>query len=185
MTPLCVTVAAVGLSGCGKRTLEAPEQSRAVAQACSETAPGPGTCNAPSSTSSSDQFLCISDANCTAGVNGRCMSDIGPAGCYCQYDTCTSDASCGSDQVCACRDTLRWGNGNTCVTGNCRTNADCPSGYCSLSQSNAVGYFCHTDHDICRNDSDCSGVQNCAGSKQCEYTSDVGYWHCLCIPEPV
>ena len=185
LTTLCMTVAATSLSGCGKRMLSAPDQSRAVAQACSEKTPGPGTCGIPSSTSSSDQLSCISDANCTAGVNGRCMGTVHP-GCYCQYDTCESDASCGSNQVCICRDTPEWGGANTCITGNCRINADCPSGYCSLDESYGTGgYFCHTDRDTCHNDSDCSSVQDCFGDKRCRYSSEVGYWQCLCVPVPV
>ena len=125
LTTLCMTVAAAGLCGCGKRMLAAPNQSRAIAQACGESSPGPGTCSVPSSTSLSDQYSCISDTSCTAGVNGRCTATFHP-GCYCQYDTCTSDASCGGNQVCVCRGTPGSDGANSCITGNCKINADCP-----------------------------------------------------------
>ncbi len=172
----------LGLLACGGR--REAQSSRPVAEACTAPAPGPGTCAAPSDPTSVT-YQCTGDANCTAGINGRCMATAPFAGCGCQYDACSDDASCGGSQVCICRGAADWDSGNTCLAGNCRVNADCASGYCSLSESNTIGFYCHTARDTCYNNSDCAKDPTCAGINQCEYTTEAGYWQCLCRPNPV
>jgi len=59
---------------------------------------------------------------------------------------------------------------NTCQRGNCKVDADCPSGFCSPSALSltfncrmnvpmgSFGYFCHSNKDECGNDSDCGAT---------------------------
>jgi hypothetical protein len=132
--------------------------------------------------------MCNSDTQCTAGVNGRCHQvNGGVAYCACTYDTCTHDTDCGSGKACACHGSpYAGGDGNACVPGNCRVDADCGAGgYCSPSFSpnncgSLGGYYCHTPHDACVNDSDCFGT---GGPAVCVYSATSGSWQCT--PEPI
>jgi hypothetical protein len=111
-------------------------------------------------------FSCSSDTQCAdGGVNGRC-TNVGPLpGCFCSYDQCQADSDCGAGMLCVCHESAYvYGGGNVCMPGNCRIDADCgPGGFCSPAHGTGGncggvnGYFCHTDRDMCRNDSDCSG----------------------------
>jgi hypothetical protein len=71
------------------------------------------------------------------------------------------------------------GAGNTCVTGNCRVDADCgPGGYCSPSSNptgcgGLAGYYCHTLADQCIDDGDCTG-----SLQVCAYSTSAGLWQC-------
>jgi hypothetical protein len=84
---------------------------------------------------------CVSDLNCTEGVNGRCIPDHFACSSVCSYDTCLTDSDCPDNEACECRASETSVAANRCQTdGNCRIDADCgTNGYCSPSQ---VGVFC-------------------------------------------
>jgi hypothetical protein len=147
-------------------------------------APPPGDCQGPAGGGPN----CSKDTDCTeGGVDGRCIENNGGALiCYCTYDTCGSDASCGTGSTCACHGSAYNNGGNTCVPGNCRVDADCGAGgYCSPSESTSgcggvvAGYYCHTAGDLCINDSDCS-----AGGfgEACIYSTTASVWSCQRVP---
>jgi hypothetical protein len=102
---------------------------------------------------------------------------------------CTTNADCASDATCACAGTVRaWAGvseGNVCIPSNCRTDADCGSGYCSPTVSSdcgsfygTAGFYCHTCDDTCENDSDCAAQTTNSPSGYCAYDSTVGHWAC-------
>jgi len=129
---------------------------------------------------------CRSHAECTDGVNGRCGGN-GHDGWYCTYDQCTTDSEClavtmGLPAVCACEGGFR-SDANVCLTGNCRTDADCPGQYCSPSfgscgaYTGVSSYYCHTPGDECVDDADCGGDGG-YGSSYCMYSPVAGHWMC-------
>jgi hypothetical protein len=132
---------------------------------------------------------CLADSDCTAGSNGRCDSAFRNIySCVCSYDTCTTDADCAQlGGPCQCRPEAQTaGQGiaapmttatNFCLGGNCRVDADCgPGGYCSPSFGSCgafggvVGYYCHTAHDKCIDDADCS--------IDCRFDPMTNVWAC-------
>jgi hypothetical protein len=138
---------------------------------------------------------CASDSDCTeAGTNGRCINGGGgvAAPCACTSDKCAVDIDCPAGQTCACHGApYTDGNSNTCVTGNCRVDADCGTqGYCSPSSLTAIcgdslaGYYCHTAADRCIDDSDCPGPSpgKPAGSAGCLYSTKDSRWECAVVP---
>lgn len=117
---------------------------------------------------------CATDAECTQGKNGRCVSVV-VAPPACTYDACVNDADCGGAGVCQCRSAPE-GGANLCRQGNCRTDGDCGvtgKGFCSPSAvlvdascregiaAGSYGYFCHTPKDACVDDKDCGEQQAC------------------------
>ncbi len=183
------SVASCGADANGAVTADAgrqptPKRHRAAPASCpEERASGSvsvGTeCFAPA-LGNGIAIQCVNDADCVAGSNGRCV--LGPKACitYCTYDTCFSDAECPGSQPCECRDSALSSVANSCVAGgNCRVDADCGlGGYCSPSLVGgscnfdplvaSTGYFCHTLHDSCLNDSDCDQSSRCAFDSQNE-----------------
>lgn len=126
---------------------------------------------------------CHSNAECTAGRNGRC--DGNPHDGYrCTYDACYSDGECGGG-VCACSGASRATN-NVCLAGGCRVDADCGgAGFCSPTLGScghygkAVAYYCHTPEDECIDDEDCAGASPSSGqSGYCAYEKSIGHWKC-------
>jgi hypothetical protein len=131
---------------------------------------------------------CISDSDCNAGVNGRCLAI--PNIFACSYDTCFSDSDCAPRTPCLCRPLPTSQSPNYCAGGSeCATDSDCgPGGYCSPSPSpdyscltaNPPAYYCHTPQDECTNDSDCGSLD--AGDPSfhdvnlCLY--ETGGWAC-------
>jgi len=120
----------------------------------------------------------MSDAECDAGINGRCGVNGGGALInVCSYDECFSDPDCTTGAPCACRSVS---NANTCLTdSDCRVDADCgDGGYCSLSPASslscAMSYHCHTANDQCLNDFDCSD----AGTALCAFDPGNLNWAC-------
>jgi hypothetical protein len=140
---------------------------------------------------------CLSDADCTEGINGRCFLNANSS-CVsdCSYDGCLSDSDCSGQGACICRSSGSDSTANICLAGSCRTDTDCgPCGYCSPSLidagcfcpssllcTNDLGgacgdvcghaYFCHTVTDTCVDAIDCSvgacGYNILAKSWSCE-----------------
>jgi hypothetical protein len=126
-----------------------------------------------------DNDICVEDADCTEGDNGRCLDLRGAA---CTYDGCFSDAECTSGGPCGCGMGF-WGDHNACLGGNCQVDADCgDSGYCSPSfgscggYSGVVAYWCRTPEDTCVEDEEC--ISPNAGAGYCAFYPEVGYWAC-------
>lgn len=124
---------------------------------------------------------CKKHADCTAGVNGKCVNGIGMAWSitWCVYDQCATDENCTAGKVCFCTST----SAARCLSvGNCRTDADCGTGpyaYCSASMGmdcggihSVDGYHCHTPQDSCIDNSDCTGNQ------YCDFNDYEGRWKC-------
>jgi len=184
------------IAGCGSNSTvpgRAPSNHRTSDIQCTQSAPaGNCTCgdNCPTATYPG-QWACTSDIGCGDGTNGRCVGNLGPAGCGCTYDSCTGDTDCPSGQTCACHASpYTYSAGNTCVPGNCRIDADCGTGaYCSpspalpcdmtgLDYCQGVGYYCHTPKDQCIDDGDCAG-------SGCLYSPSDGYWKCHLYAQPL
>ncbi len=157
----------------------APAASRPVAVECSRERP-PGKPSAEPN----DNPECKVDADCKAGINGRCNEHYGGHGFQfsgCDYDRCFSDAECGGG-VCTCSP-----HGNYCnPPGNCLVDSDCgrggfctptngedPEGACGTVQA----YFCRTPKDECVTDEDCAKAG--APRKTCTYGRTIGHWLCI------
>ncbi len=151
---------------------EVPDEHRAPAIACSPT-----TAIAPPD---AGLAACTTDADC--------VGDGGPhtffAYClhgFCSLDQCLSDSDC-TNAVCGCGadhgSPVGSVRNNVCVSGNCRTDADCGSGgycspthgYCGLYES----FYCHGPSDTCvKATTDCG---SCGYS--CVYAPTVGAFTC-------
>lgn len=168
-------------------TLPVPTDHRATADACATTR-GPGvTVDAGSPGTTTGAGSCTSDADCTAGKNGRCMNEGRQIYAYaCSYDECTTDSDCGGTNVCLC---ALAGNGSgsrsghRCLPSDCRVDSDCGSGgYCSPtydttcgSYDGLAGYDCHTAADTCTSDAQCNDG-GMAG--YCAFQPTVNHWGC-------
>lgn len=145
----------------------------------------------PAGTTVPNQGSCATDAECTQGKNGRCVS-IALAPSACTYDTCFADSDCGGSGDCQCRDAAS-GGANACRQGNCKTDADCgvvgrgfcsPSGvlldvYCRTGvPAGSFGWFCHVPADECVSDSDC-GSSALTGA--CIFDVTKQHWACSSI----
>ncbi len=157
----------------------APALSRPVAVECSRERP-PGKPSAEPNKSPE----CKVDADCKAGINGRCNEHYGGHGFQfsgCDYDRCFSDAECGGG-VCTCSP-----GGNYCnPPGNCLVDSDCGrGGFCSPTNGEgpegACGtvqaYFCRTPKDECVTDEDCAKAGE--SRKTCTYGRSIGHWLCI------
>jgi len=140
--------------------------------------------NCPTGVSTGPTPECQLDSECTAGVNGRCISPHFV--CLCSYDSCFGDSECGAGTLCNCHGMAgdHASTPNHCVTAGCHVDADCgPSGYCSPSLDPDCGAYigitswrCHTPSDTCVDDSDCPGS---AGFAACVYQPGLGRWACI------
>lgn len=114
---------------------------------------------------------CSSDADCTDGPNGTCVSgvtnnkpwDTGVAKSYCGCEyPCETDDDCGTGQVCACSDLDDGLDIHTCIDADCTTGDDCEgSEQCGLSTFYTgceweLQTSCRTDADECEADADCT-----------------------------
>lgn len=147
----------------------------------------PCTAVRPPSTPSGLPGACMNDADCTMGMNGRCVV-VGFTMTKCSYDECAMDGDCGAASVCECRQSTNDG-ANTCQRGNCKMDADCPSGFCSPSalsltfncrmnvSTGSFGYFCHSSKDECGNDSDCGATP----TSRCIFNPDQARFTCTTI----
>jgi hypothetical protein len=163
----------------------APTNHRSSDAQCQTTAaPGNGGC--PDFCGPGTLFSCNGDAQCDAGLEGRCVEYCCIANSTCTYDQCTFDSDCPANQTCACHGSPYLApSDNTCVPGNCRVDADCESGCdCSPSEScfSCLAYYCHTPNDLCVNDSDCQAQD--LGVPSCAYSTDAGHWECTSFPVP-
>jgi Cys-rich repeat protein len=128
---------------------------------------------------------CRTDADCTAGQNGRCVrvSNHGGHGpsleaSRCSYDACFADADCAdvNHAICWCGRTSGAvvGEGHSCSAGECTTDADCGEGrYCRRGGS---GRFCHSPADECLEDQPCP-----APEQSCQRAAD-GIYRCSAMP---
>jgi hypothetical protein len=147
-----------------------PLSHRPVGEMCSHSRPaGIRDMNA---------FGCTSDAECDAGINGRCSVTSGGALMNrCTYDECFADSDCPAGVPCECRSIA---NANVCLTSSgCTLDAQCgDGGYCSLSKMSSFScsetWQCHTPQDRCLNDFDCSD----AGTGLCAYDAINVRWDC-------
>jgi hypothetical protein len=125
---------------------------------------------------------CKSDAECTTGTNGRCLSSMGGAQTNtCSYDGCFLDSEC-SGKVCTCREPGGIA-ANRCSQGNCTVDATCGvGGYCSPSVDpdktnyGITGWWCHTAADSCIDDADCA--TDGGPSAKCAYDPKATHWSC-------
>jgi hypothetical protein len=146
---------------------------------CGTPAP-PGNCSV--AVNNFGDAGCLNDNDCASGTNGRCINGSGgPAICSCTVDACIQDSDCPLGQTCACHGSpYAFTQGNTCLQGDCRVDADCgPQGYCSPSISatscgRLVGYYCHTGADLCTDDSDCESQSG----RACVHSSSPARWEC-------
>ncbi len=134
---------------------------------------------------------CASDADCTAGKNGRCgYADVRERFLSCSYDQCSVDSDCGSGSVCICgtRDGTSAG-ANVCIPSTCASDADCGPGFgCAASgdftcanYDELEGYYCHAAKDDCLDDCDCSGDAGSDVTEQhaCRYNQSAAKWTCI------
>ncbi|MCC6998658.1 MAG: hypothetical protein IT370_28865 [Deltaproteobacteria bacterium] len=167
---LMLVVAALGVglgAACSKRQRDGgpgggkkfpPGSGRPAAQECPRT-------REPGTAQPGIQGDCQTDADCSAGQNGRCITGGSRVQQnMCTYDSCFTDADCkaSSGGPCECNS---WG-GNSCLAGDCQVDADCASGSCG--RANAIGcgggpasYWCRTGKDSCVDDDDCKKNQRC------------------------
>lgn len=119
---------------------------------------------------------CRVDTDCAARPHGRCdlvsgLEQVAPPVCACVYD-CGTDEDCREGETCVCIDGF-----GRCVTSECRTGADCPSGQCGVART-TYGYgerqdqvACRTQGDACRTD--------CGATDECVPTPTG--WQCHCV----
>ncbi len=131
-------------------------------------------CRPPGTGGGGGRGECTSDADCTAGTNGRC--GFGRIGTFCSYDGCFRDSDCAANEACMCDGAP--GGGNTCVPAGCRTNNDCAPGFaCSPTFGSCghyfgfIGFECHTAADECTTDAEC-------GAGYCAFDPAIGHWAC-------
>lgn len=131
---------------------------------------------APSPCATIGVGACKSDSECRDGKDGQCVLSLPSGTCSCTYDACFVDSDC-SGGVCACSGHY---SGNTCVSGNCRLDADCGrGGYCSPVMAACggaiIGYQCHTQKDKCVTDAECV-------DRACTFVPNEGGWACRSAP---
>jgi hypothetical protein len=169
-----------------------PLQHRAVAETCPTERGSSGPIDTTTCADRSG-ITCSSDADCTAGKNGRCVLNGDPCQTLCSYDACLVDADCAAGP-CVCRSGAGDVAANICLPGSdCRTDADCGEcKYCSLSVvPNSVDcmpmgacscgdgvaserYACRTASDDCATASDCPENSDV----YCAYDDGFRRWRC-------
>lgn len=163
-----------------------PKNHRAVATVCDGVRPTSEPTHLPTIDAGSEPngyIKCRTNAECTAGKNGRCNGN-GHDGWQCTYDACQTDTDCAGNGVCECGGGFRADN-DVCLESACRVDADCGTkGFCSPTlgdcgnYTGTVGYFCHQPSDECVDDEDCGGTTGPSGKGSCRYNKMVGHWRC-------
>jgi hypothetical protein len=172
-----------GGGACGSARV--PKEHRAMAQACPTARGSSGPLDMTGCMNRAG-ITCTKDADCTAGLNGRCLPHNEPCDTACSYDECLTDSDCAAGP-CLCRSSGSDTLSNQCLPGsNCKTDADCGNcGYCSLNapllgfdcRVESRSYVCHTASDQCTDPGDCDGGF-------CSYNAGAG-WACgVCVPIP-
>lgn len=149
---------------------------------------GPETCDptilAPACRGDERSRSCESDADCTEGAHGKCITGVGQIGTYCGCAySCADDSECkpdlqGQPTVCVCAHALPAGpRQSRCVAAMCQSDADCPAGDCGVSaHDNGCGYqyslACRSESDACAGSDDCPGPTKCAADH-------TGRWRCM------
>lgn len=121
---------------------------------------------------------CAVDADCTEHPAGACLEWEGETlTCQCYYG-CTSDSDCGSDQFCMPPEVQPAFVGKTfaqCHYATCVTDADCPSGECTIARTQTAcgdtySLACRSADDACRTEAECEGNDLCflqSGAFEC------------------
>lgn len=166
-----------GTGGCNRTV---PTEQRPSAETCDDMRPAYRGSADPGGATDDDAGTfgeCTADAQCTEGTNGRCQEFRGYH--ECTYDECFQDGECSQGGPCGCEQAF-WSDANSCLIGNCQTDADCgANGFCSPTlgecgnYSGVIGYYCHTCEDECVNDADCA-----ADGGDCRYSPELGHWAC-------
>ncbi|MCB9741568.1 MAG: ferritin-like domain-containing protein [Alphaproteobacteria bacterium] len=130
-----------------------------------------------------DYADCSSDADCTSGAYGACVTGTLEPGsetfCGCVY-SCETDADCGEGRVCLTHGVVdTWTSYSVCIPAECTTNADCASEECALTAFNDgcgpdARLTCREADDACRLDDEC--VSENGG--ECAPTYDGESWAC-------
>jgi hypothetical protein len=103
---------------------------------------------------------CETDADCTSGPNGKCVTDVGQIGAYCGCEyACETDADCKAEEACVCA-AFSGQSRSVCAPATCRADADCESGRCGVSAFfngcwTSTRLSCRSDADKCTSDADC------------------------------
>lgn len=138
---------------------------------------------------------CTRDEECTGKPRGRCVYDPNCGGInrpprrHCDYGGwCTSDRECTSG---TCTPVDYSGlDVPACLSGPCRTSADCrlgPGGVCMISGAGGPCgrgysvYFCQYANDICqyaRHGSDCPPNPSASSGQDCVPNADGQGTHC-------
>lgn len=145
---------------------------------------------APACKGSEDRKDCTSDAECTAGPHGKCITGTAGPGpsmspysfCGCVY-SCATDSDCGKDQACLCGEVD--GADSRCIRAFCRGDDDCDSGMCGYSK-----YFdgcgterflqCKSSDDKCQTNADCAKETTCSLAIDDKKTKAT--WACRGVP---
>jgi hypothetical protein len=167
MHSLAALALALVVCGCGRVPLDpgtrvpARHRTSSVCTPVDLSAPRPNDCRS-SERPPPIPGACSSDADCKAGVHGRCVQPhIGTCGCV--YDACGSDADCPAGKACACNSAQF---GNACVPASCHIDADCGlAGFCGpvvFACADEINeYRCYTAAEQCLADSDCPAGEPC------------------------
>jgi hypothetical protein len=151
---------------------EVPTEHRATAKTCDPSTAPPGP--------DGGLAACTTDADCAGDAGAynafsHCLHGL------CSFDQCLTDSDC-PNAVCGCAADYYGGNvafhPNVCVTGNCRTDADCGAGgACSPSRGRCgtyEGFYCHGAADSCVNaTTDCGSC-----GYACVYAPTAGAFVC-------
>jgi hypothetical protein len=142
--------------------------------------PAPTELDLPRCEGTEDSRACETDADCTDGPNGACLTftyDFDPTtSCGCVYP-CGTDADCRSGEICLAPGIVTGNEWATCVRADCTTDADCATDECGISTYNdGCGY---TQSATCRE----PAVDSCRTASECPDQCGVDYgssdWDCL------
>jgi hypothetical protein len=183
-TSLLAAIGVISIAGCGGTTSDGGGGSSS--NACEGEEPlgdtgyaqcddvsvnrvGAATCDNPTPNQvacagTEEQLDCTSDADCTEGAYGRCITGggnfEGGTFCGCVYG-CTTDADCATGTVCACAGMAEGLDYSRCVPAECGSSEDCGGGECAVVSyddgcGRSVSMACRSPLDECRSSADCA-----------------------------